>query len=84
MPKTRPSRLEPDYEHPRNMGRIWSTYDFQQGTLNGVSIGGGILAIGKRAGDLQDDFYLPGFMRVDVALYYRKREVLPRTNLQHN
>jgi iron complex outermembrane receptor protein len=66
---------------PRNMGKVWSTYDFQGGPLKGFGVGGGVLAIGKRAGDLQNDFYLPSFTRLDMALYYRRPEVFTRTNL---
>lgn len=30
------------YNVPRNMGRVWSTYEIQQGDLQGVKLGGGV------------------------------------------
>jgi len=66
---------------PRNSGSIWSTYDFQNGPLQGFGVGGGMFAVGERAGDLNNSFELPGYVRADGALYYRKQNIFNRTNL---
>jgi len=65
----------------RNAGSFWTTYDFQVDPLKGFGVGGGIFAVGERAGDLANSFELPGYVRTDAALYYRKREIFPHTNL---
>lgn len=65
----------------RNTGSFWTTYDFQVAPLKGFGIGGGIFAAGERAGDLGNSFDLPGYVRADAALYYRKPEIVPHTNL---
>lgn len=65
----------------RHTGSFWTTYDFQVAPLRGFGIGGGIFAAGERAGDLGNTFELPGYVRTDAALYYRKPEIFPRTNL---
>lgn len=65
----------------RHTGSFWSTYDFQGGLLQGFGVGGGVFAVGERAGDINGSFELPGYVRADAALYYRKQEVMPRTNL---
>ncbi|SLM50080.1 putative Ferric iron uptake protein [Nitrospira japonica] len=65
----------------RNTGSFWTTYDFQVAPLKGFGVGAGIFAAGERAGDLANTFELPGYVRTDAALYYRKPEIFPHTNL---
>ena len=65
----------------RNTGSLWTTYDFREGSLQGFGVGGGMVAVGERAGDINNSFELPGYVRADAALYYRKPEIFPRTNL---
>lgn len=75
---------------PLHQGSIWTTYFVQEGQLRGLGAGLGMYAQAKRNavvqfpvdplfGDNQVD--LPGFVRMDAALYYRKNEILPHTNL---
>lgn len=65
----------------RHTGSVWTTYDFLDGPLQGFGVGTGLFAVGERAGDLANTFELPGYIRVDAALFYRKPEFFPRTNL---
>ncbi len=65
----------------RHTGSLWSTYDIQEGPFRGFGIGGGLFAVGERAGDINNSFELPGYVRADAALYYRKQDIFPRTNL---
>ncbi|MGC4098129.1 MAG: TonB-dependent receptor [Nitrospira sp.] len=65
----------------RNTGSFWTTYDLQTGPLKGLGAGIGLFAVGDRAGDLANSFGLPGYVRTDGALYYRKPEIFTRTNL---
>ncbi|HJU06282.1 MAG TPA: TonB-dependent receptor [Nitrospiraceae bacterium] len=64
-----------------HFGSLWTTYEMYDGRLKGFGAGVGVFAAGKRAGDLNNSFELPGYVRVDAALYYRKPEVFSRTNL---
>jgi iron complex outermembrane receptor protein len=57
---------------PRNSGSLWSTYTLQTGKLKGLGIGFGIFAVGERAGDLENSFVLPAYLRLDAALFYQK------------
>jgi iron complex outermembrane recepter protein len=57
---------------PRNSGSLWSTYTLQTGSLKGLGVGLGIFAVGERAGDLENSFVLPGYVRLDAALFYQK------------
>lgn len=65
----------------RHTGSFWTTYDLQNGPLKGLGAGIGLFAVGERAGDLANSFGLPGYVRTDAALYYRKPEIFTRTNL---
>ncbi|BCA56596.1 Ferrichrome-iron receptor [Nitrospira sp. KM1] len=65
----------------RHTGSLWSTYDFQAGLLENFGVGGGLFAVGERAGDLNNTFEIPGYVRADAALYYRKPDIFTHTNL---
>lgn len=65
----------------RNTGSLWTTYDFQEGLLTGFGVGAGLYIVDERAGDINNSFELPGYVRTDAALYYRKQEVFAHTNL---
>jgi iron complex outermembrane receptor protein len=65
----------------RHTGIFWTTYDFQEGPMKGFGAGIGLFAAGERAGDLDNSFELPGYVRTDAALYYRKPDIFPHTNL---
>jgi iron complex outermembrane receptor protein len=55
---------------PRNAGSLWLKYD-AQGDFKGLTLGGGIVAVGWRQGDNQNDFQLPAYARVDAMIAYR-------------
>lgn len=52
-------------------GSLWTTYEFQTGKLEGLKLGAGITAVGERAGDLEEPFYVDGYYRVDAAVSYK-------------
>lgn len=74
---------------PLNQGSLWATYFFQEGIVKGFGAGVGMYAQSQRNGIFQcqdptacqAQFELPGFVRMDAALYYRKPEVFNKTNL---
>ncbi|MDF0668408.1 MAG: TonB-dependent receptor [Nitrospira sp.] len=74
---------------PLNQGSLWTTYFLQEGPLKGLGAGLGMYAQGKRNGmpqcqnpdDCPAPYELPGFVRMDAAVYYRKPEIFTRTNL---
>lgn len=57
---------------PRNSGSLWSTYTLQTGRLQGLGVGLGVFAVGERAGDLENSFILPSYLRLDASLFYQK------------
>lgn len=72
-----------------HQGSLWTTYFLQEGPLKGLGAGLGMYAQGKRNGifqctdpaNCQAPFELPGYVRMDAAVYYRRPEVFTRTNL---
>ena len=55
---------------PRTSGSLFTTYQFQEGALRGLGIGGGLTYVGRRAGDLNNSFFVGGYTRIDAAVYY--------------
>ncbi len=51
-------------------GRLWSMYEFQDGPLRGLGLGGGVTYVGKRAVDSNNQFHMPDYATVDMAAYY--------------
>jgi iron complex outermembrane receptor protein len=55
---------------PLDAGSFWMKYD-GQGELHGLSLGAGVVAVGRREGNDANDFQLPAYARVDVFGSYR-------------
>ncbi|BCA56564.1 Ferrichrome-iron receptor [Nitrospira sp. KM1] len=56
---------------PYNKATLWSTYYFQEGVLQGFGVGGGVFGYSSRNASLfGPQLNVPGFVRVDAALYY--------------
>lgn len=57
---------------PKHTGNIWTTYEFSDGTgLHGLGLGLGIRAATRREATLPNSFYLPGYVRLDSAIWYK-------------
>jgi iron complex outermembrane recepter protein len=52
---------------------LWSTYEFQQGALQGLGFGAGIFYVGERYGDFENTFELPDYVRTDMSVFYQPR-----------
>jgi iron complex outermembrane receptor protein len=57
---------------PLHGGSFWTAYRIQEGPLEGWGAGAGVFAVGERVGDIDNSFAVPGYTRVDAALYYRR------------
>ena len=51
-------------------GSFWTTYELQQGRLEGLLLGGGVFLVSPRAGDLSNSFRVGGYTRVDATISY--------------
>ncbi|MBE9192701.1 TonB-dependent receptor [Gloeocapsopsis crepidinum LEGE 06123] len=47
---------------PRNAFNLWTTYELQSGSLQGL----GVFYFGERQGDLANTFELPSYIRTDA------------------
>jgi iron complex outermembrane recepter protein len=57
---------------PRNTASLWTSYEIQKGNLRGLGFGLGLYFVGERFGDLDNSFVLPGYVRTDAALFYKR------------
>ena len=58
------------YNAPRNFGSLWNTYEFQNATLQGLKLGGGIIASGQSQGTNDNTFQLPGYVTMNLLASY--------------
>jgi iron complex outermembrane receptor protein len=68
---------------PFNQASLWTTYEIQEGDLQGLGFGLGLFYIGERQGDLANSFELPDYLRTDAALYYRRDNFNAAVNIRN-
>jgi len=68
---------------PKNTASLWTTYAFQQGSLQGFGLGLGVYFIGDRFGDLDNSYILPSYVRTDAALFYQRDTWKAAINLRN-
>ena len=71
---------------PRASGNFWTRYNVPDGMLKGLGIGVGVIYVGKYwGGDPTTLVYfpVPGYTRVDTALYYKWRRYDFALNVQN-
>ena len=57
---------------PEFSSSLWTTYEIQDGNLQGLGFGLGLYYVGERQGDLDNSYVLPDYFRTDAAIYYRR------------
>lgn len=57
---------------PKNAANLWTTYEIQKGDLQGLGFGLGLFFVGDRAGDLDNTYDIPSYVRTDVAVFYNR------------
>jgi iron complex outermembrane receptor protein len=68
---------------PEHAFSLWSTYELQQGNLQGLGFGLGLFYVGERQGDLGNNFSVPSYVRTDAALFYRRNNFRAALNVQN-
>jgi iron complex outermembrane receptor protein len=76
------SRLD---DVPEHTASLWTTYEIQQGDLQGLGFGLGFLYVSERSGFPFDPpgFELPSYFRTDAALYYRRDNWKAQLNVEN-
>jgi iron complex outermembrane receptor protein len=57
---------------PEHQASLWTTYQIQSGSLEGLGFGLGLFYVGERPGDSENTQVIDGYLRTDAALYYRR------------
>ena len=57
---------------PENSASLWTTYELQQGSLQGLGFGFGLYFVGDREIQLPNTIQLDSYVRADAALFYRR------------
>ncbi|CAA9258875.1 Ferrichrome-iron receptor [uncultured Coleofasciculus sp.] len=68
---------------PDNQISLWTSYEIQQGNLQGLGLGLGLFYVGDRPGDLDNTFELPSYFRTDAALFYKRNNWRAQLNLEN-
>lgn len=55
---------------PRNSGSFWAKYTVQDPVLRGLNFGAGAYVIGEREGNNENNWQMPGYVRVDALIGY--------------
>jgi iron complex outermembrane receptor protein len=48
---------------------LWTTYEIQQGDLEGLGFGLGLFYVGDRAGDADNTFEVPDYLTIDAVIF---------------
>ena len=72
------------YGVPRHAGKLFLRYDLQSGGVRGLSLGGGVLAMGSQQGDPANSFQIPGYARLDLMAAYKWQAAGSRLSAQLN
>ncbi|MFQ4145913.1 TonB-dependent siderophore receptor [Chlorogloeopsis sp. ULAP02] len=57
---------------PYHSFNLWTTYEIQMGELQGLGFGLGLFFVGDRAGDLDNTYDIPSYLRTDAAIFYNR------------
>ncbi|NJR69832.1 MAG: TonB-dependent siderophore receptor [Synechococcales cyanobacterium CRU_2_2] len=68
---------------PKHAASLWTTYQIQSGSLEGLGLGFGVFFEGDRAGDLNNNFDLPSYTRTDASIFYRRDRLTAQLNFKN-
>ncbi|REK24021.1 MAG: TonB-dependent siderophore receptor [Planctomycetota bacterium] len=60
---------------PYNSANLWTRYDFYCDCCQTMGAALGLVYLGNRPADLENDLFLPGFTRWDAGVYYRRGQL---------
>jgi iron complex outermembrane receptor protein len=68
---------------PENSASLWTTYEIQQGDLEGLGLGVGLNYVGERQGGLPNSFKVDSYFLTNAALFYNRQNWQLRLNLDN-
>jgi iron complex outermembrane recepter protein len=60
------------FNTPEHSASLWTTYEIQQGKLQGLGFGGGFVFVGEREGDLANSFSVSDYFLTNAAIFYKR------------
>ena len=60
------------FNAPENSASLWTTYQLQQGNLQGLGFGMGFNFVGEREGDLENSYQLDSYFITNAAVFYER------------
>jgi iron complex outermembrane receptor protein len=57
---------------PKHSASLWTTYEIQQGSLQGLGFGVGFNYVGERQGDLGNSYQADSYFVLNAAIFYRR------------
>ncbi|MEO0378142.1 MAG: TonB-dependent siderophore receptor, partial [Cyanobacteria bacterium P01_A01_bin.17] len=68
---------------PENAASLWTTYEIQEGDLQGLGFGAGLFFVGERQGQNDNSFQVPSYTRTDASIFYRRGNWRAGINFQN-
>ncbi|WP_335130059.1 TonB-dependent siderophore receptor [Nostoc sp.] len=68
---------------PENSFNLWTTYEIQKGSLQGLGFGLGFFFVGDRQADLENSFKLPSYFTTDAAIFYKRGQLRTQLNFKN-
>ncbi|MBF2051556.1 MAG: TonB-dependent siderophore receptor [Elainella sp. C42_A2020_010] len=68
---------------PEHQASLWTTYEIQGGSFEGLGFGLGLFYVGERPGDSENTQVIDGYLRTDAALYYRRDRLRAAINVSN-
>lgn len=69
--------------NPSNAASLYTSYQLQQGDLQGLGFGLGLFYVGERAGDFDNSFELPSYVRTDASIFYEQDSFRTAINFEN-
>jgi iron complex outermembrane recepter protein len=68
---------------PEHSASLWSTYEIQNGNLQGLGFGLGLVYAGEREVSLPNTFTVPSYLRTDASIFYRRSNYRVGLNIKN-
>ena len=68
---------------PENSASLWTTYEIQQGSLQGLGFGAGFNFVGEREGDLDNSFQVDDYFITNAVVSYERNNWRAAVNFRN-
>ncbi|MBE7385472.1 MAG: TonB-dependent receptor [Leptolyngbya sp. SIO1E4] len=68
---------------PEHAASLWTTYEIQEGDLQGLGFGAGVFFVGEREGLDDNSFQLTSYTRTDASIFYQRNNWRAGLNFQN-